>query len=46
MVVEDVEIRDAHYGQGFYILGSDHRDFYNIIIREPRVSIDHQMILT
>ena len=33
MVVEYVEIMDDHYGQGGYILGSNQRDFYNIIIR-------------
>ena len=31
--------------RGDYILGTDHRDFYNICIREPRVSTYHWMIL-
>ena len=27
-----------------YILGMEHRDFYNVCIREPRVLTDHRMI--
>ena len=32
-------------GRGDYILGTDHRDLYNVFIREPRVLTDHQIIL-
>ena len=32
-------------GRGGYILGTDLRDFYNVCIREPRVSTDHHIIL-
>ena len=31
--------------RGAYIIGTDRRDFYNVCIREPRVSTDHRMIL-
>ena len=33
-------------GRGDYILGTDHRDLYNVFIREPRVSTYHRMILS
>ena len=32
-------------GKGSHVLRSDHIDFYNICMREPRVYIDHRMIL-
>ena len=32
-------------GRGDYILGTECRDFYNVCIKEPRVSTDHWMIL-
>ena len=31
--------------RGDYIIGTDRRYFYNVCIREPRVSTDHRMIL-
>ena len=31
--------------RGDYIIGTDRIDFYNIYIREPRVSMDHRIIL-
>ena len=31
--------------KGGYIIGKDRRDFYNICIREPRLSTYHRMIL-
>ena len=33
-------------GRGYYILGSNRHDFYNISTRESRVSKYHQMILS
>ena len=33
-------------GRGYYILDSDCQYFYNISVREPRVSTDHRMILS
>ena len=30
--MKDVEIREAHYWQGDYILGTEFRDFYNVHI--------------
>ena len=32
-------------GRGYYILGTDYRDFYNICIIETQVSTDYRMIL-
>ena len=32
-------------GRGDYILGTDHRDFYKICIRDPRVLMYHRIIL-
>ena len=32
-------------GRGEYTLGFDQQELYNISIRRPRVSTDHQMIL-
>ena len=31
-------------GKGDYIIGTDCRDFYNVFIKELRVSEDHQII--
>ena len=33
-------------GQGDYIIGTQRRDFYNVDIREPRMSTDHRIILS
>ena len=41
----DAEIPEAHYRQGGYILCKDHRDFYKVFIREPRVSTNHWIFL-
>ena len=30
--------------RGYYILGTDHRKFYNVCIMDARVLTDHQMI--
>ena len=32
-------------GRGGYILGTDHKDFYNVGMKEPRMSTDHGIIL-
>ena len=32
-------------GRGDYILGTELREFYYVYIKEPRVSMDHRMIL-
>ena len=31
--------------RGYYILVTDHIDFYTVCIREPRVSTNHRIIL-
>ena len=31
-------------GRGYYIIGTDRRDFYNVGIKDLRMSTDHQMI--
>ena len=43
--MEDVEIQEAQYGRGDYIIGTDHRDFCSVCISDTRVSTDHRMIL-
>ena len=43
--MEDVKIGGGCYGQGGSILYSDRGYFYNVSIRDPRVSTDHQMVL-
>ena len=45
MVIEFMERRGGHLGQGEYILGTDSIYSYNFCIRKTRVSTDHWMIL-